>query len=315
VILNPYSVLAAFAATLRVVLGLLVLSLGLRRRGPDEGRYYLLFTLSVTLVGVAVVSWPLLYLVLQSYVPEWPRVMCIQGVTRIGAGSLGAPASLPLLLDLLEATKPLLVLAAGAWLVLHLGMRAERTGAPGGRVLAGMLAAAGLAAADGALELAYLFIPKSEKFLSVGCCTFSTLTAEATGKSLHDAMLGGGGRTPAWLAPAYFAVTALTYGALHLRSRRWPSVLLALLSVPVTLLFLREVASPAFLRLPYHRCIYCMLKDAPESIVAVALFATGALATLWAAFARDAQREPLRRAARFGYLASMLMMAVRLLIP
>ncbi len=314
-ILNAYSVLAAFAAILRVVLGLMVLALGLRRHGRDESRYYLLFTLSVTLIGVAVVSWPLLYLVLQSYVPEWPRVMCIQGVTRIGAGSLGAPAHLPLLLDLLEATKPVLVFAAGAWLVLHLAHRADRTGALGGRVLAGMLAAAGLAAADGALELAYLFIPKSEKFLSVGCCTFSTLTAEATGRGLYDAMLGGGGRTPAWLVPAYFVITALACGALHLRSRRWPSVALSILSVPVTLLFLREVASPAFLRLPYHRCIYCMFEDALESIVAVALFATGALATLWAAFARDPQRETLRRAARFGYLASLLMMAVRLLVP
>ncbi len=309
-ILNAYSVLAAFAAALRLLLGLLVLSLGLRRRRADEGEFYLLFTLSVTLVGLAVVSWPLLYLVLQSYVPEWPRVMCIQGVTRIGAGSLGAPARLPLLLDLLEITKPLLLFVAGGWFVLHLANRADRTASLSGRVLAVLLGAAALAAADGGLELAYLLIPKGEKFLSVGCCTFSTLTggdpASATGA------LGLPPQAPPWLTPAYFVATFAAVAALFLR-RRAAALAATLVAVPVTLLFLRDVASPAFLRLPFHHCTYCMFKDAPESIVAVSLFATGALATGWAWFTRE--NAPLLHAARFGYLASMLMMAVRLLIP
>ena len=58
-------------------------------------------------VGLGLASWPLLYLLLQSYVPEWPDVMCIYGVTRVGAGSVGASRFLPGLVTALQVLKPL----------------------------------------------------------------------------------------------------------------------------------------------------------------------------------------------------------------
>ena len=64
-------------------------------RDAVETRSYLVFLVTILLVGLSVFSWPLLYLLLQSYVPEWPGVMCIYGVTRIGTGSLGVSRWLP----------------------------------------------------------------------------------------------------------------------------------------------------------------------------------------------------------------------------
>ena len=76
-ILNTYAVLMAFVALLRLLAGLLVLGVGLatwRARGrlaaPEgrtvlEDRGYLVFLLAVLLVGLNLVSWPLLYLLLQ----------------------------------------------------------------------------------------------------------------------------------------------------------------------------------------------------------------------------------------------------------
>jgi hypothetical protein len=123
------------------------------------------------LLGLNVVSWPILYLLLQSYVAEWPDVMCIYGVTRIGAGSIGVSRFLPPLVDAPQATKPALVFLSGAWFVLYLLNRRARTVPLTGRVLLVLLAAGLLAAADAAAEVAYLTIPKKEEFLSAGCCT------------------------------------------------------------------------------------------------------------------------------------------------
>ena len=79
-IVNGYSVLAAFVGLIEVALGVVVALLGVRairaRRRPapsvdaGESRFTLLFLQSIVLLGVSVASWPLLYLVLQSYVPE-----------------------------------------------------------------------------------------------------------------------------------------------------------------------------------------------------------------------------------------------------
>src|SRR5205823_540731 len=86
-ILNTYAVLDAFLSLLRLGLGLLVLGLGLSvwvawlRSAPGgenrkalEDRCYLLFLLAGLLLALNVVSWPIMYLLLQSYVPEWPGV-------------------------------------------------------------------------------------------------------------------------------------------------------------------------------------------------------------------------------------------------
>src|SRR5213076_326432 len=99
-ILNAYAVLDAFLSLLRLGLAVLVLALGLpawrqwarhaavpEQRRALEDRSYLLFLLAGLLLVLNVVSWPVFYLLLQSYVPEWvgEGVMCIYGVTRIGA--------------------------------------------------------------------------------------------------------------------------------------------------------------------------------------------------------------------------------------
>src|SRR5207247_7725162 len=51
----------------------------------------------------------------------------------------------------------------------------------------------------------------------------------------------------------------------------------AVLAVPISAVFLIEIASPALLHQPYHHCPYDLVPEAPESMLAVALF-------LWATF-------------------------------
>jgi hypothetical protein len=132
-ILNTYAVLEGFVSLRRLGIGLFGLWLGLstwrtwrhrvravEERKIREDRGYLLLLLAWLLLVLNVTAWPIFYLLLQSCVPEWPGVMCIYGVTRIGTGSLGASLFLPTLVKALELLKPGPVFLSGAWFVLYL---------------------------------------------------------------------------------------------------------------------------------------------------------------------------------------------------
>src|SRR5438132_12790957 len=138
-ILNTYAVLMGFVGLLRLLFGLLIVALGVsgwrasrRLATPEQrdllaDRCYLVILLTLPLVGLNLVSWPLLYLLLQSYVTEWPGVMCIYGVMQVGTDSLGPSRLLPNLLRLLQWTKPALVFVGGAWFVIYLLNRRTRS--------------------------------------------------------------------------------------------------------------------------------------------------------------------------------------------
>jgi hypothetical protein len=344
-ILNAYAVLDAFVSLLRLGLGLLVLGLGvaawrawrLRAADPEErkaleDRCYLLFLLSGLLLVLNVASWPILYLLLQSYVSEWPEVMCIYGVTRIGTGSLGPARFLPPLVTALQAAKPAVVFASGSWFVLYLLNRRTRTAPLTGRVLGLLLVTGLLAVGDATAEVAYLAIPKKEVFPSGGCCT-EAFDAESHAARLLPRSLFGEDAAPGLYA-AYYGVNGFLVLSLAACRRLWPGgpprgwlaglLAGALLSLAVNAVFLVEVAAPLLLRLPYHHCPYDLVDRAPESLAGVALFLGGSFSVGWACVAawlgaaRDAVAllpgllGRLLNLALLGYLGSLVMMSVEL---
>ncbi|MHB1426099.1 MAG: hypothetical protein ACYC3I_23295 [Gemmataceae bacterium] len=305
-IVNAYAVLDAFVSFLRLGLGLLVVGLGLfawrfwRRhafqaedREKLENRCHLLLLLASILLWLNVASWPIFYLLLQSYVPQWPDVMCIYGVTRIGSRGIGSSRFLPPLVTALQALKPALVFLSGAWLILHLVNRRTRTAPLLGRVLLLLSAAGLLAVADAAAETAYLLIPKKEVFLSAGCCTGVLDDEAAVSRFLPASWIGE--REAPWLYAAYYAVNlgmvlALAAFVRFGRHRPWHGGLLvlllaALLSFAVSSVFLIETAAPRLIHMPNHHCLYDLVPRAPQSLVAVILFVLASLAVGWACVA------------------------------
>jgi hypothetical protein len=358
-ILNSYAVLLAFISLLRLGLGLLVLGVGAgawRARGrpidvgpaatPEErtaleDRSYLVFLLTLLLVGLNLVSWPLLYLLLQSYVPEWPGVMCIYGVTRIGKDTLGSSRFLPDLLRSLQLTKPALVFAGGAWFVLYRLNRRTQTAPLLNRLFMVLLPLGALAAVDSATELAYLAIPKKEVFASAGCCVGDV--QEGTSRFLPPILVSDAGRP--WLEAAYYGTnvglmlallaatcrrgTAARPASAGAHSRPGPLTLALLLLGGVVVLatsglFLVEVAAPTLLHLPYHHCAYDLIPDVPEAVVAVTLFLAGCFFLGWACVAqwlgRCRETEPflgptvggLLRLSFWSYLMSLAMLSLEL---
>jgi hypothetical protein len=348
-ILNSYAVLDGFVSLLRLVLGLFVLWLGLstwrtwRRRVQAvedrkilEDRGYLLLLLAWLLLVLNVAAWPIFYLLLQSYVPEWPGVMCIYGVTRIGTGSLGISRFLPTLVKALELLKPGLVFLSGAWFVLYLVNRRTHTAPLTGRVLALLVVVGFLAVADAAAEVTYLGIPKREVFLSAGCCTGALGSQEDASRFLPRGLVGEGAEP--WLCWAFYAVNlgmVLVLWACKRVCRRHLPVkwLLSLLggsglSVVVSTVFLVDVAAPRLLAnfLPHHHCPYDLVPQAPVSVAAMAIFLGGCFCVGWACVAgwlgRDAESRPflaevvgrLLHLAYLGYLGSVMMMSVELVL-
>jgi hypothetical protein len=342
-ILNAYSVLDAFLSLLRLGLGLSIVGLGWfawlawRRRKQEpqggqtpEDRLHLLLLFAGVLLWLNVLSWPTFYLLLQSYVPQWPGVMCIYGVTQIGAGSLGVSRFLPPLVTALQAMKPVLVFLSGSCLVLHLINRRTRTAPGTGRVLVLLLASGVLAIADAAAEMTYLVIPKKEEFLSSGCCTSAYTEDANTGRFLPKIRVDA--RQAPWLYAAYYAINVGLALAIYTRWGRrrlsvvqlLPIALTAVLSAAINALFLVEVAAPRLLHMPNHHCAYDLVTVAPTSLVAVVLFVAGSFCVGWAFVAAWLGDGPEARpflpemvrsllySAFLGYLGSVAILSLEL---
>jgi hypothetical protein len=342
-ILNAYAVLDAFVSLLRLGLGLSILGLGWfawrtwRRHNQEpesrqtlEDRLHLLLLLAIVSLSLNVLSWPIFYLLLQSYVPEWPGVMCIYGVTRIGTGSLGVSRFLPPLVTALQAMKPALVFLSGAWFVLHLINRRTRTAPWTGRVLALLLASGLLGIADAAAEIAYLVIPKKEEFLSAGCCTMAFADDAETGRFLPKIRVDA--TEAPWLYAAYYTMNIGLALAIYPHrgrqrlsaARLLPIALTAVLSVAINALFLVEVAAPRLLHMPNHHCAYDLATKAPTSLIAIALFIAGCFCIGWAFVAAWLGNGPEARpflpemvgrllySGLLGYLGSVAILSIEL---
>jgi hypothetical protein len=339
-IVNGYAILDGFLAVLRLILGLSIVYFAIAiyrtRRNADvmyiqsrEEQSTLLFLAACTLVVLNVASWPVLYLLLQSYVPAWEGVMCIYGVTQIGKGSIGLARFLPDLLTGLQLMKPALVFAGGCWLVLHLINRETQTGPLTGRVTLLLVLLGALATADALIEISYLVIPKKEEFAAAGCCTQVFDSAERWARLVPQNWIADDQRP--WLFGLYWTlngVTALSlFGALRFYwtgPSLWLPAMLTLSSVGFNALFLVEAAAPLLLHLPYHHCPYDLLPLVPESAVAGGLFVLGAFAVGWACIASGLGRHeetaaPVQTCVRtllkvglFGCLGSLMMMSLEM---
>jgi hypothetical protein len=343
-IINAYAVLDSFVTLIRLGLGIALVVLGasawklwMRPTTPEgrsalEDRSYLMIVLAIVLLGLNLASWPLFYLLLQSYVSEWPGVMCIYGVTQIGAETSGISRFLPRLVKILQVTKPALVFVSGTWLVLYLANRRTTTAPLTGRVLLALLALGLLAVGDAAAEAAYLVIPKKEESLAAGCCTEAFDSSTRASRFAPEALLGESYRP--WLSGAYWAVNlgmiAALFGIRRLlladRSFGWlaPLVLGDLLALAVSGVFLIEIAAPTLLHLPYHHCPYDLLPKVPESVLGIVLFLLGSFAVGWACVAgwlgacpqtRPFVRQQVARLlllGLFGYLGSLVILSIAL---
>jgi hypothetical protein len=255
--------------------------------------------------------------------------MCIYGVTQVGAGSVGPSGWLPTLLGVLEWSKPALVFAGGAWFVLYALNRQTVSGPLLPRLFLALPVVAVLALADAAVELTYVVIPKIDVLPSSGCCT----TPTGDGWTSWFTVAGDTDAGRSWLWLAYYGGNLALIAALFATAFRRGMVggwrLAGLLAGGAAVavasgVFLADVAAPTLLRLPFHRCVYDLVPQAPEAILAVALFVAGGFLLGWAgvahAWGRSAETRQIvddavgrmLRLSAWAFLASLLMLSLEL---
>jgi hypothetical protein len=271
-------------------------------------------------------------MLLQSYVNEWPGVMCIYGVTQVGRGSIGPSRFLPDLLTALQALKPALVFVTGTWFVFYLLNRRTSTAPLMKRVFLAVLLVGLLAVVDAALEWAYLVIPKKEEFLANGCCTTVIDFPDSVWGHITEAFSSED--RVRWLKGTYYGLNIgmalLLAGQACLPGQCSRGVGLAtigtgaVLSIPVNVAFLIIVAVPGLLRLSQHHCPYDLVPTVPESVVAIALYVLGCFASGWAClagwFGKCPETEPFLGQAiarilwlgALGYAGSLTMLSIEL---
>jgi hypothetical protein len=324
-ITSGFAGLAAFLAALQLGAALWAVAVGVRswllRRadsvgdavGRSEDSSYLAALLAYLLLGLSAASWTVLYLMLDSFVPQWPGAMCIYGLTQIGAGSSGVYGWLPSLVMLQQALKPTLFFATGAALVLYRFYRRQGTRDLLPRVVALLLIAAAVASIDAVVEIAYLAIPKRENLPNTGCCSVSAggqasegLIDEEAKQRWYAAYYGG------QAALAALLMTRIRFGPVPVASgsREWEDGLprpssnerdglgrpssriawrfvallgMAMLTLWVSVRFLIDVASPKLLHLPYHHCLYDLVPAVPEIGLALVFLLWGTFCVGWAA--------------------------------
>lgn len=333
--LNAYAVLDVLISLVRLGLALFVVVGGLlslrrwRRRGEaqetGEQRGFLLMLSGCVLVILSVASWPLFYLMLQSYVPSWPSAMCIAGIRQIGADSVGPSRFLPGLVRTVEIMRPAMVFLAGAWLVLYLVNRRTTTAPLTRSVLVLLIAVGILGTADAAVEAAYLGIPKVEQTRAAGCCSaIASQVADGAGRVLPEVSQAG-------LTAAFYGAILAMCGTVAVYRHRWqrsswPLLLGAAATTALGVAFMVDVAAPWLMRLPYHHCVYCLLANVPETIVAVGLLLAGSFAVGWCGvlwlLVRSGEARPFaeqlgRRLLAFGlwcYVAGVAMLSLELVL-
>jgi hypothetical protein len=302
---SGYVAVGAFLGTLQLAVAVWAIVVGLRswlawRHGrPDlaqerlEERTYLAALLGYLLLGLSLISWLVFYLMLDSFVPQWPGAMCIYGIMQIGLGSNGIYGWLPTLVSLVQILKPSLVFAVGAALVVYRFYRSQGTRTLLPRVAGLFAVVAVMASLDATTALAYLAIPKRENVSSSGCCS-----ASAGGS---DRVMPPGLHAQEQLEWCYYGCHLVMAALLLHRLKRTdrarlslelPLAAMAVLTLAVSMQFLVEVASPRLLHLPYHRCLYDLVPGVPESAAALALLLWGTFCVGWSSLVGWLGRAP-----------------------
>lgn len=287
-ILNTFALTALFIGTISLLLtvgsvfsALYFFHQSKRCEGADEKahmeiRIHLSLLLLLTAFLLRLVSWPLFYILLQSYVPSVTGAMCIFGVTRV----------MPVYVAFLQILKPLVFFLVGGWLIfysLDLSLKAH----PLVRKSIYFLAiASAVAAVDCAAEILFIFL-FTPPGVAVSCCT-----------AVADLVLPSVPLVPRALfhiqyqhtiVAAYHGINIALLGLMGLLIwRKYTKRLLLTLLAFIVLIngaisygAFKEHLGPRLMHLPDHHCLYCLLQYRPISIAILGLLILGSFLAIW----------------------------------
>jgi len=294
-ILNVFTITLVFISLLTLVLlivgciGTVLLKKGFNSSASVENRRKLEIRLYLVLLLVSAalllrgLSWPLFYLMLQSFIPDVPGAMCIFGTTQVN----------PIMIRSLELLKPICFFLIGAWFIVF---RLDHTAKAGALMknkffLFWILCFLALIDATGDILLTLTYRPPG---LPVSCCTV-----------IGDIQFPAARiKTPSILGTQQSELGRVLYHGFHLigggiitlflLTKRWQSrrrghktalmlsLLLALAGLVISFIAIIDRIGPVLMALPEHHCPYCLFQYVPASIAFVGLEILGNFSLGWA---------------------------------
>jgi hypothetical protein len=294
-ILNGLTQFSLASAALRlllcaVMIGAAVLSWR-RRSNPDarHGAEVLATMLALLMGGLALLSWPLYFATLQSYVDQWPGTMCIYGVLHVGGG-IGESRWIPVLAEAIVWLKPLVALALGAWWVAHLLNRSTQHGQLDRTVFALVCGLGLICGVDATLEGSYLLSPKAEASPSPGCCVVQFSTAHSQPGSWSERLRQVDPNSSSavfFLGTIGLAVALWTLGGRSKRGALLANFVaaLGLCETAFAWVFISRALTPLISKDPRNFCLYDLLPISPSVDAGGALLIAGVVLLLCGRFA------------------------------
>jgi hypothetical protein len=291
-----------------------------------EDRSYLVLLMMVIVLMVRLISWPLFYVTLQSFISDIEGAMCIFGVTQVKVG----------LTRFLESLKPITFFLIGGWLILHVLDKATKT-SPLMRRKIFFLSVISLLVLIDSLGDIFLILGIAPESL-VSCCTTITDISNRPTRTTPLSIFGPEYARP--LQSLFFITHLALIGiiGITLKSktleitflRRRPILgllfLFAILNAFIFLLSQIEVFAPRMMHLPFHHCLYCLWQYVPDSIVMYLFFILGTFSVGWGftaeLFGRHGETADLlpiylRKIYWFAFFflsASLVMLVIHLLV-
>ncbi len=291
-----------------------------------EDRSYLVLLIMVIVLLIRLISWPLFYGTLQSFIHDIEGAMCIFGVTQVKPG----------LTLFLEYLKPINFFFIGGWLVLHSLDRLTKTAPIMGMKLLLLTVLSLLVFIESAGDILLMIGIKPGTLVS--CCTTVTDILDRPTRTTPESILGP--QYAEYLKILYFVTHLLLIGMVGLVLKlkklentfsRRRGVLgflffFALINGIVFVLSQIEVFAPLMMHLPFHHCLYCLWQYVPDSILMYLLFILGTFSVGWGfttdlfgkiGEASDLLPKYLRKIYRFAFLfllASFVMLIIHLVL-
>jgi predicted small integral membrane protein len=337
-LLNPFSIMMLLVASISTILVLYGSVLSLKVRGNwtrcvtatgqhngIQNRIHFVLLIASTVLVLRLLSYPLFYTTLQSFVKDIEGAMCLYGVTQVS----------PKFFTFLEITKPFVFFFIGQWLILHYLTRHNRTQSVITRKLIFLLGVNLVVLLDSVGDLV-LFL-SIDFHVPVTCCTINTDSPDRVSAILSRYLVGR--QYEQFLLPAYYLSNLFVLGLVGYlfrrrrleaketrRRRSLGMAFLSLMNFFLSSLALSEVIGPRLMDLPYHHCPYCLLQYVPDSCLIIGFLMLGTFGFGWS-FGLEivlSTKETVRNLSRylqnlyrFSFLCltvSMVMVSLHLLL-
>ena len=249
------------------------------KHGYIDKKIRFVFSAALICMIIKLMSYPLFYVSIQSFVKSLDTAMCMYGVINSMHGSV----------RYLEVVKPLVFFFAGGWIIFHFLTRHSKNQTIIHKKILFLFFAAAWVLTDSLGDL-FLFLNMNPG-ANATCCSANIDVPGRISHILSVYLFGLEYEKPLWgayyLGNIMVVVSALylVYKKINLSRAKKALVCICCMGVIncfISWLAFIELISPELMKLPYHHCLYCLVQYVPDAWFIIGLFFLGCFGPAWA---------------------------------